>query len=222
MLKLLENQLIVSCQPCTDGPMDRPCIIAAMARAALDGGASAVRVDGIRNVEAVRAATDHPIIGIVKVDLADSPVRITPFTQNIRDLASAGSDIIALDVTNRTRPDTLEELFQAIRSAGVLCMADCSCLADGKNAIRLGADILASTMSGYTTSQTVEEPDLELVGELAALGKFVIAEGRYNTPSLAAAALTAGANAVVVGSAITRTEVVTGWLADAVRGGGTI
>ncbi|WIY24576.1 N-acetylmannosamine-6-phosphate 2-epimerase [Parasedimentitalea psychrophila] len=219
MLKFLENQLIVSCQPCTGGPMDRPSIVAALACAAVEGGATAVRVEGIRNVEAVRAACDAPIIGIVKVDLADSPVRITPFTQNIRDLTAAGSDIIALDVTDRPRPERLEDLFQAIKFCGVLSMADCSCLADGEGALRFGADILATTMAGYTTPHTAPEPDLELVVKLAALGRFVIAEGRYNTPALAAAALAAGANAVVVGSAITRTEVVTGWFASAVKAG---
>ncbi|MFZ9415961.1 MAG: N-acetylmannosamine-6-phosphate 2-epimerase, partial [Alphaproteobacteria bacterium] len=50
----------------------------------------------------------------------------------------------------------------------------------------------------------------------AGLGAPVFAEGRFNTPALAAAAMRAGAHAVVVGSAITRPEVVAGWFAAAV------
>ncbi len=217
MLPYFSNQLIVSCQPCVGGPMDNPLIIAAMAQAVVAGGASGVRIEGVRNVEAVRSVLKQPIIGIVKVDLETSPIRITPFLQNIRDLASAGADIIAVDATDRPRPETLDAAIQAIKAAGALSMADCSCIDDGNNAARLGADILGSTMAGYTTDMTPEGPDLELVRQLATLGKPLIAEGRYHTPALAVEALKAGADAVVVGTAITRTEVVTGWFFDALK-----
>jgi len=216
-LKSLQNQLLVSCQPSVGGPMDSPAIIAAMAHAAIIGGASGVRIEGIENVKAVRRLIDKPIIGLVKLDLENSPVRITPLVQNVVDLAAAGADIIALDVTERARPQTLESLFLAIKKAGVLSMADCSCLADARRAVELDADILSSTMSGYTTADTPTEPDIELVRQLTGLGKFVIAEGRYNSPDLVASAIAAGADSVVVGSAITRIEVVTGWFRAAVK-----
>lgn len=216
MLQKLSKGLIVSCQPVVGGPMDSPAIISAMAQAAIHGGASGVRIEGVINVETVRAAVDRPIIGIVKVDLVDSPVRITPFIKNINDLVSAGADIVAVDATNRPRPETVADAMEAIRSLGTLSMADCSCLEDGINAQKLGADILGTTMSGYTTQEVPETPDLELVSKLAKLNSFVIAEGRYNTPGAAASAMLAGANSVVVGSAITRTEVVTGWFLDAI------
>lgn len=216
MLQKLSKGLIVSCQPVVGGPMDSPAIISAMAQAAIHGGASGVRIEGVINVETVRAAVDRPIIGIVKVDLVDSPVRITPFIKNINDLVSAGADIVAVDATNRPRPETVADAMEAIRSLGTLSMADCSCLEDGINAQKLGADILGTTMSGYTTQEVPKTPDLELVSKLAKLNSFVIAEGRYNTPGAAASAMLAGANSVVVGSAITRTEVVTGWFLDAI------
>lgn len=216
MLENLKNNLIVSCQPVVGGPMDSPAIIAAMAKASVAGGAAGVRVEGVANVAAARAAVTCPIIGIVKVALATSAVKITPFAQNVVDLISAGADIVAVDATDRDRPETIGSAIEITKQHGGLFMADCSNLKDGVNAQRLGADILGTTMSGYTERTTPEEPDLELVGEFSRLGTFVIAEGRYNTPDLAARAIRSGADAVVVGSAITRLEVVTGWFRDAV------
>lgn len=216
MLENLKNNLIVSCQPVVGGPMDSPAIIAAMAKASVAGGAAGVRVEGVANVAAARAAVTCPIIGIVKVALETSAVKITPFTQNVVDLISAGADIVAVDATDRDRPETIGSAIEITKQHGGLFMADCSNLKDGVNAQRLGADILGTTMSGYTERTTPEEPDLELVGEFSRLGTFVIAEGRYNTPDLAARAIRSGADAVVVGSAITRLEVVTRWFRDAV------
>ncbi len=175
-----------------------------------------MRVEGVANVAAARAAVACPIIGIVKVALETSAVKITPFAQNVVDLISAGADIVAVDATDRDRPETIGSAIEITKQHGGLFMADCSNLKDGVNAQRLGADILGTTMSGYTERTTPEEPDLELVGEFSRLGTFVIAEGRYNTPDLAARAIRFGADAVVVGSAITRLEVVTGWFRDAV------
>ncbi|MEQ8780852.1 MAG: putative N-acetylmannosamine-6-phosphate 2-epimerase [Roseibium album] len=216
MLENLKNNLIVSCQPVVGGPMDSPAIIAAMAKASVAGGAAGVRVEGVANVAAARAAVTCPIIGIVKVALETSAVKITPFAQNVVDLISAGADIVAVDATDRDRPETIGSAIEITKQHGGLFMADCSNLKDGVNAQRLGADILGTTMSGYTERTTPEEPDLELVGEFSRLGTFVIAEGRYNTPDLAARAIRSGADAVVVGSAITRLEVVTRWFRDAV------
>lgn len=197
--------------------MDLPVIVAAMAQAAAQGGAAAVRIEGIANVAAVRSAVSCPIIGIVKVDLENSPVRITPLSENIKDLISAGADIVAVDATARERPISLGEAIDLTKGLGALFMADCSCFEDGVTANLLGADLLGTTMSGYTGGDVPELPDLELVSRLAGLGSFVVAEGRYHTPDLAANAIEAGADAVVVGSAITRLEVVTGWFRDAVK-----
>lgn len=217
MLEKLKGHLIASCQPVDDGPMDRPDIVAAMALAALAGGARALRIEGLDNLKAVRAVTTAPIIGLIKRDFDDSPVRITPFVQDVVDLINAGADIIAVDATARTRPTPVAHLYDAIRSKGAMAMADCSDLAEGQSAAEMGFDVLGSTMSGYTGQVAADGPDLELVRGLSALGKFTVAEGRYHRPDQAADGIAAGADAVVVGSALTRIEHATGWFADAVH-----
>lgn len=215
-LDILRGGLVLSCQPVPGGPMDRPEIITAFALAGLAGGAVGLRIEGVANLRAVRAATDAPIIGLVKSDLADSPVRITPLLEDVRALAEAGADIIAFDATARPRPVPVAALAAGIRACGRLAMADCSTLADGLAARGLGVQILGSTMSGYTGETVPDLPDLGLVRALSATGAFVIAEGRYHMPALAAQAMWAGADAVVAGSAITRTEHVTSWFVEAI------
>ena len=158
--------------------------------------------------------------GIVKTDLADSPVRITVTVEDALALADAGADIIAYDATPRARTNAREEVLAAILGRGRLAMADCATLEDGQAALLGGASVLGSTLSGYTaeTEGRHEGPDFELIAAFKALGGFVMAEGRINTPELAARAMAAGADAVTVGSALTRLEHVTGWFASAVRG----
>jgi N-acylglucosamine-6-phosphate 2-epimerase len=218
-LDILRGGLVVSCQPVDHGPMDRPDIVAAMAAAAVAGGAAAVRIEGVANLIAVRAAVSVPIIGLVKRDLTDSAVRITPFVADVRALARAGADVIAYDATDRPRPDSRAALVAAIRGAGVLAMADCSTLADGEGALDDGAAILGTTLSGYTaeTAGRADGVDCDLIRAFRGLGAFVMAEGRLNTPDLAAMAMTAGADAVTVGTALTRLEHVTGWFVTALK-----
>lgn len=163
----------------------------------------------------MRAATDAPIIGLIKRDLDDSPVRITPFLDDVKALAEAGADIIAFDATDRVRPASVIALAQAVRDTGKLSMADCSCVEDGRQALAAGVDFVGSTMSGYTGGPEPVDPDIELIAELRKLTPFVIAEGRIRTTAQAQAAARAGATCVVVGSAITRTEHVTTWFRDA-------
>ena len=215
-LGLLDHRLIVSCQPVAGGPMDRAEMVAGFALAALDGGAAGLRIEGAANVAAVRAATDAPIIGLVKRDIEDSPVRITPWLADVVALAVAGADIIAFDATARPRPTPVAELVTAVRATGRLAMADCATAAEAAAALAAGADIVGSTMSGYAgAAPPPDQPDFELVAALRRLTPRVIAEGRIRTPEQAAEALRHGAWAVVVGSAITRTEHVTGWFAEA-------
>lgn len=210
-LKLLRGGLVVSCQPVDDGPMDRPDIVAAMAQAAVAGGAHGLRIEGVENLSAVRPAVSAPVIGIVKRDLAGSPVRITPHLADVQALAKAGADIIAYDATSRVRPETTAALVRAIREAGALAMADCSTLADGERALSEGASILGTTLSGYTdeTADRASGVDTDLIGAFRALDAFVMAEGRVNTPVLAALAMQAGADAVTVGTVLTRLEIMT-------------
>lgn len=212
----LQNGLIVSCQPVDHGPMDDDETIVRLARAAIAGGADGLRIEGAARVARVREALPQAlIIGIVKRDLPDSPVRITPFRSDVDAVALAGADIIAVDGTHRPRPESLKELIGAIHHHGKIAMADCSCLADAAEAHRLGADIVGSTLSGYTGGPVPAEPDYDLLQQLAQTYPRVMAEGRFNTPADCARARQLGAWAVTVGTAITRTEVVTQWFVEA-------
>ena len=218
ILEKLHRGLVVSCQPVDDGPLDRPEIVAAMAEAAVLGGARGLRIEGIENLRAVRSRVSVPIIGIVKRDLEGSPVRITPRVADARELIAAGADIVAYDATDRARPDPAGAILEAIREGEALAMADCAMVADGERALAAGASILGTTLSGYTaeTAGKGDGVDLELIRAFRGLGGFVMAEGRVNTPELAATAILAGADAVTVGTALTRLEVATGWFEAAV------
>ena len=219
----VQGRLVVSCQPVGGGPMDDDATVARMAQAAVAGGAAALRIEGARRLAVVRAAVAVPIVGIVKRDLAHSPVRITPLVADVQALVAAGADIVAVDVTDRPRPVRVAELWAAITAGGAHAMADASCEADALAAWAMGFAIVGTTLSGYTGGFAAAEPagpDLALVARLARAGCRVMAEGRYDTPARAAAAVRAGAWAVTVGSALTRLEVATGWFASAVRDGG--
>lgn len=217
ILAQIKQGLIASCQPVDDGPMDSPEIVAAMAKACVIGGAAGLRIEGIENLKAARAVVDVPIVGIVKRDLPDSPVRITPFLQDIEDLYNAGADIIAFDGTDRVRPTTIEASVKRIQELGAMSMADCSNLKEGLYCQQLGVDLIGSTMSGYTGGEVPKEPDVQLVRDLVANGCLVMAEGRYNTPELSAVAIENGAYAVTVGSALTRLEHIVSWFVGAIH-----
>lgn len=216
----LQGQTVVSIQPVPDSPLDKTEFIVAMALAAEQAGAKALRIEGAKNVAAVSAAVTIPIIAIVKRDLTDSPIRITPYVSDVDALANAGATIIAFDATNRVRPESRETIAQAIKNSGCFAMADSSCFEDGRWAHSQGVEIIGSTLSGYVGNEEPTEPDFKLVQNFADAGFFTMAEGRYNTPELAAKAIELGAVAVTVGSAITRLEVVTQWFNNATKTAG--
>lgn len=218
IIERLQGGLIVSCQPVPDGPFDTVASVVAYARAAEAAGAAGLRIEGSANVAGVTQASRLPVVGLVKRDLDDSAVRITPFICDIIELCEAGAAIVAVDATDRPRPVPVPELLAEIKRRGRLAMADISTEAEARSALAAGADIVGTTMSGYAGDvPTPKEPDLELVRLCARLGAPVFAEGRYNSPELAAAAIRAGADAVVVGSAITRPEHITEWFRQAVE-----
>jgi N-acylglucosamine-6-phosphate 2-epimerase len=213
----MRGGLVVSCQPVDGGPLDDDEVVRRLCLAALAGGAVGLRLEGARRLARVRAATTATLIGIVKRDLADSPVRITPFVSDVEALATAGADIIAVDVTKRIRPTPISDLLAAIRAHGKIAMADASSLQDAQAAFALGFDIIGTTLAGYTGGDVPGPPDVALVRQLAAQGCTVMAEGRYNTPAEAAQAIAHGAWAVTVGSALTRLEVMTQWYVHAIQ-----
>jgi N-acylglucosamine-6-phosphate 2-epimerase len=208
--------LIVSCQALPGEPLFGAEIMARMAIAAQQGGAVAIRANSPPDIAAIRAAVDLPIIGLYKVDVPGYPVYITPTLDEARQVAAAGAQIIAIDATDRPRPQpgTLADFIAAIHTeTGCLVLADISTLDEGLAAEAAGADLLSTTMSGYTPySPQQRGPDLALVQELAAQASIpVLAEGRYKLPSQVAQAIQFGAVAVVVGGAITRPQEITSW-----------
>ncbi|MBH9552619.1 N-acetylmannosamine-6-phosphate 2-epimerase [Inhella gelatinilytica] len=206
----LRGGLVVSCQPVDNGPLDHDEVVARLAEAALAGGARALRIEGAARLAHVRRRLPGALlIGIVKRDLADSAVRITPLLADVQALADAGADVIAVDGTARERPVPVVDLLRAIHARGALAMADCATREDGDTAAALGFEIIGTTLSGYTGGPVPAEPDWTLLQALSAHHPRVMAEGRVNTPAQVAQARALGAWAVTVGTAITRTELVT-------------
>ncbi|WP_172251764.1 N-acetylmannosamine-6-phosphate 2-epimerase [Saccharibacillus deserti] len=237
-LEQLRGGLIVSCQAYPGEALYGSHHMAAMARAAQDGGAAAIRTHSPQDTAAIREACGLPVIGIWKKSFPDSEVYITPSSGDVLALFAAGADIVALDATSRPRPNggTLERLLEEVRrfsgelaaageengssaGTGPLLMADISTFEEGLAAESMGFQLISTTLSGYTSYSRQEPgPDLELVKRLAENCRVpVIAEGRFDTPELAAAALQAGAYAVVVGTAITRPHTLTRRFADALK-----
>ena len=209
VLERLYGKLIVSCQARPESPLHGSVYMAAMARAAEMGGAGGIRADGPEDIRAIRAVTTLPIIGIYKRRDLDPDVYITPRFEEARAVWEAGAPIIAIDGTPRPRPggETLPSLIARMHEElrGCLIMADVSTVDEGVAAVQAGADLVATTLAGYTPySRRLPGPDLELVTELVrAVRVPVIAEGRFWRPEEVAEALRRGAHAVVVGTAIT-------------------
>ncbi|MFE3556200.1 N-acetylmannosamine-6-phosphate 2-epimerase [Streptomyces sp. NPDC059193] len=222
VLDRLRGALIVSCQAYPGEPMRDPDTMRRVAMAARDGGAVGIRAQGLDDIRAIRGALDLPLIGLWKD--GTEGVYITPTARHALAVLEAGADIVALDATDRPRPDRrpLAASIDAVRAAGGLVMADVSTYEEGVRAAGLGADLVGTTLSGYTPAtydRKAAGPDLELVERLAgALDVPVVAEGRIHSPTQAALALEHGAYAVVVGTAITHPTTLTRWFADAVEG----
>jgi N-acylglucosamine-6-phosphate 2-epimerase len=220
ILRRLRGGLVVSCQAPPGDPLHGPAFMAAMARAAVLGGAVGIRANGLADIQAIRQAVDVPVIGLWKEGAEG--VYITPTVGHARAVAEAGAQIVAIDATGRPRPDrsTVPEVVEGLRRTHrCLVMADVSTLEEGVVAARSGADLVATTLSGYTPSSPPRSgPDLQLVAALAArIDVPIVAEGRIGTPQEARAALDAGAWTVVVGGAITRPQLVTARFVGALR-----
>jgi N-acylglucosamine-6-phosphate 2-epimerase len=208
-LDRLHRGLIVSCQAPPGSPVRQPIVMAAMAAAAVAGGAVGIRANGAEDVAAIRAIVEVPIVGLFK-QLDDAGTQwITPDFDAARAVVDAGCDIVAVDATLRTSRlgPPPAALIEEIRTRlGVPVLADVDSVPAGLAAQEAGADAVASTLSGYTSERGVHDgqPDIALVEQLtAAVSRPVIAEGRYQTPAQVNEAFAAGAYAVVIGTAIT-------------------
>ena len=216
-IKNLKGKLIVSCQALEHEPLHSDFIMGRMALAAKMGGARGIRANTVVDIKEIQKQVDLPIIGIIKKDYDDSEVYITPTMDEVDALVEAGVDIIALDATNRLRPNkkSLKEFFGEVRAKypDKLFMADCSTEEEAIFADELGFDFIGTTMVGYTKESEglrIEENDFEILRNILAKVKHkVIAEGNINTPEKCRRVIELGAFSVVVGSIITRPQLIT-------------
>ena len=207
----LAGGLIVSVQAPEGSPLRQPEVIAAMAEASLRNGAIGVRLESPEHIGAVRRRCPEAlIVGLWKRTFADSPVYITPGWSEIQAVWAAGADVIALDATERPRPagqDLAALIARATTELGAPLMADVDSVANGLRAAALGCRWVGTTLYGYTeATAALRPPAWELLAPLRAQlpeAVALICEGGIASADQARRACEGGADAVVVGTAIT-------------------
>lgn len=217
IIEKLKNEVIISVQAMPNEPLYKEECLTAMMQSVINGGAKALRLAGGRDVKNAKKLFDVPVIGLTKPDkLPDNwmnVVYITPTLKEVKELIDSGADIIAADATQRPRPkESLEEIVTYVKSHNKLAMADISTFEEGIKARELGFDIVSTTLSGYTahSKQDIKTPDFELLTNLVKhLDCPVILEGRIWEPSEVSKAFEIGAYSVVIGSAVTRPQLIT-------------
>ena len=221
----LKGKLIVSCQALPHEPLHSSFIMGRMALAAKEGGAAGIRANTKEDIAEIQAQVDLPIIGIVKRYYEDSKVYITPTMKEIEELMEVKPEIIALDATVDLKPGgkTLDGFYREIRAAypDQLLMADCSTVEEALHADELGFDFIGTTLVGYTEQSRglkIEADDFAIIRQIVAKARHrVIAEGNINTPEKARRVIELGAFSVVVGSIITRPQLITKSFAEALK-----
>ena len=219
ILKSLKNEIIVSIQAMPNEPLYNVVCINGMAKSIVElGEANALRLAGERDINNIKTIYPNVIvIGITKPAVIPNNykelVYITPTIADCARVIDAGADIIAFDGTMRKRPndESLKDLIDFIKSKNKLTMADIATFEEAENAYNLGCDIVSTTLSGYTieTQNKPNKPDFELVKKIKEnLNIFTILEGKIWEKEDIRLAFQAGADAVVVGSAITRPQLI--------------
>ncbi len=213
----LKGKLIVSCQALPEEPLHSSFIMGRMALAAKQGGAFGIRANTKEDISEIKKTVDLPVIGIVKRNYEGCDVYITPTMKEIEELMEVKPEIIAIDATVSSRPKgvSVDDFFQKVKEKypNQLFMADCSTVEEAIHADELGFDFIGTTLVGYTKQSSylkIEKNDFEILREILKKVKHpVIAEGNINTPQKAKRVLELGAYSVVVGSAITRPQLIT-------------
>ncbi len=223
MINEIKNNIIVSCQALEHEPLHSSFIMSKMALAAKQGGAKGIRANSVSDIKAIKEEVDLPIIGIIKKDYDDSPVFITATMEEVDKLVEVGVEIIAMDATSQVRPDNivLDDFFSAVKKKypNQLFMADCSTIEEMIHASKIGFDFVAPTLVGYTSYTTgtkIEHDDFKIIRDtLECIDTPMIAEGNIDTPQKVNRVLELGCLSVVVGSIITRPQIITKRFVDA-------
>ena len=217
LIETLKNKIIVSCQAMPDEPLYKEECMLAMMASVINGGAGGLRVAGARDIRNAKQF-NVPVIGLTKpAKLPDNwkeIVYITPGMKEVEEIVNSGADIAAFDGTSRPRPDgcKLKEIIDFIHKSGKLAMADISTAEEGINCADLGADLISTTLAGYTleSGEPSDGPDYDLLKDLVKkINKPVILEGRIWEPKDVRKAFEIGAYCVVIGSAVTRPQLIT-------------
>ena len=224
VIEQIRGKLIVSVQAYPGEPLRNPETMAQMARACELGGAAAIRCQGLSDISAIKGRVDIPVIGLWKE--GHEGVYITPTLRHALACVNAGCDVVAIDATDRPRPDgrTFAQTVADLRAqAETLVMADCMTIDDIRNAVACGCDLVSTTLSHNKPAieTTLDEgPDIALLQQATSEfpGLPIICEGHVHTPADAKAAIDAGAWAVVVGTAITHPTSLTSWFTAAIEG----
>ena len=217
IISKLKNKVIISVQAMPNEPLYDETALTAMMKSVVNGGAAGLRLAGARDVKNAKKLFDIPVIGLTKPDKLPENwkeiVYITPTLKEVKELIEANADIIATDATNRQRPkESLKEIADYIKNNNKLAMADISTFEEGIKARELGFDIISTTLSGYTlhSRQDLKGPDFELLSKLVKnLDCPVVLEGRVWEPEEVTKAFDIGAHSVVIGSAVTRPQLIT-------------
>ncbi len=218
-LNRIKGTIVVSVQAMPSEPLYLEKCMVAMMKSVINGGAGALRVAGARDVRNAKRLFEVPVIGLTKPNVIPKNwkeiVYITPTIKEVIELVEAGADIIAFDGTQRKRPNNekLQDLIKYIHINKRLAMADISTLEEGLKAQEAGADILSTTLAGYTLESAdspSKEPDFKLLKDLVEHTNLpVVLEGRIWEPEQVDKAFELGAHCVVIGSAITRPQLIT-------------
>ena len=219
ILNKIKGTVVVSVQAMPNEPLYLEQCMVGMMKSVVNGGAGALRLAGARDVRNAKKLFTLPIIGLTKPNVIPKNykelVYITPNVKDVIELVEAGADIIATDATQRKRPndEKLKDLIKYIHINKRLAMADISTLEEGLCAKDLGADIISTTLAGYTlesANSPTNEPDFELLKQLVEQTNLpVVLEGRIWEPWQVDKAFELGAHCVVIGSAITRPQLIT-------------
>ncbi len=216
-IKGFHGKLIVSCQALPHEPLHSSFIMGRMAVAAAEGGAKGIRANTPEDIKEIQKQVSLPVIGIIKKDFEDSDVYITPTMVEVDLLAEVQAEVIAMDATSNLRPGgiTLKTFYNQCREKypDQFFMADCSTIEEALYADSLGFDFIGTTLVGYTAQSkdlNIETNDFEIIRKiLAQVSHPVIAEGRIDTPEKAKRVIDLGCYSVVVGSIITRPQLIT-------------
>ena len=216
IINKIKKSIIISVQAMPNEPLYKEDCMNAMIQSVLKGGAKALRLAGARDIKNAKSFSDVPVIGLTKPEAIPKNwkqiVYITPGMKEITELINAGADIIAMDGTSRPRgKDNLRKLIKFVHMHKRLSMADISTLPEAIAARTLGFDMVSTTLSGYTQNSFAEtdEPDFKLLEQaVKILDCPVTLEGRIWTPEQVKKAFDLGAHAVVIGSAVTRPQLI--------------